>query len=140
MTVSRGDARYFCRRRDGGRAPQTPAAPQPQTQKPPVNPDAKALADFNERVKKYLELHNRLEATLPSLPDQSDPKRIGDHQASFAKLIADARAGARPGDIFTPPVRRIFRRVIRNVLARARAAAKYEPISSTRTPRRCLCA
>jgi hypothetical protein len=96
--------------------PQTPVVPQTQSQKPPVNPDAKALADFNERVKKYLELHNKVEAALPSLSDQSGPKRIRDRQVAFAKLIAAARASARSGDIFTPPVRQIFRRVIRNVL------------------------
>jgi hypothetical protein len=87
-----------------------------QTQKPPVNPDAKAVADFNDRVKKYLELHNKIEATLPAVPDRTDPKRIADYQAGFAKLIATSRASARPGDIFTPPVRQIFRRVIRNAL------------------------
>jgi hypothetical protein len=99
----------------GGRVPQTAAA-QSQTQKPTVNPDARAIADFNERVKKYLELHNKLEATLPSVPDQADPKRILEYQTGFAKVIAASRASARPGDIFTPPVRQIFRRVIRNAL------------------------
>jgi hypothetical protein len=98
-----------------GQAPAT-AAGQPQTQKPPVNPDAKAIADFNERVKKYLELHNKLEAALPPVPDQADAKRIRGNQTAFARAIAHARASARPGDIFTPPVRQIFRRVIRSVL------------------------
>jgi hypothetical protein len=98
-----------------GRAPQT-ATQQPQAQKPAVNPDAKAIADFSERVKKYLELHNKIEAALPPVSDQTDPKRISEYQSGFAKQISAARASARPGDIFTPPVRQIFRRVIRNVL------------------------
>jgi hypothetical protein len=99
-----------------GRAPQAPSPAQPQTQKPTVNPDAKAIADFNERIKKYLELHNKIEASLPSVPDRTDPKRISDYQAGFAKQMTAARASARPGDIFTPPVRQIFRRVIRHAL------------------------
>jgi hypothetical protein len=99
-----------------GRAPQTPPATQAQTQKPPVNPDARAVADFNDRIKKYLELHNKIEATLPPVPDRTDPKRIADYQTGFAKLISTSRASARPGDIFTPPVRQIFRRVIRHAL------------------------
>lgn len=98
-----------------GRAPQA-AAPQPPTQKPTVNPAAKAIADFNERVKRYLELHNKLEATLPPVSDQTDAKRLVENQTEFAKIVAAARPGARPGDIFTPPVRQIFRRVIRNAL------------------------
>jgi hypothetical protein len=98
-----------------GRASQTPA-PAPQTQKPTVNPDAKAIADFNERVKKYLELHNKLEASLPPVSDQTDAKRIAEFQTGFARAIAATRPGARPGDMFTPPVRQIFRRVIRTAL------------------------
>jgi hypothetical protein len=98
---------------------QTPGKPQSspvQAEKPPVNPDARALADFNERVKKYMELHNKLEATLPKLPEQAEPGRIAEHQTQFAKLIAQTRATAKPGDIFTQPVRQIFRRVLRNAL------------------------
>lgn len=99
-----------------GQTPQTPKAPAPQTQKPAVNPDAKTLADFNDRVKKYLALHKKLEATLPPLPDQTDPTRIQEHQVGFAKLLAAARVGAKAGDIFTQPVRPLFRRIISNVL------------------------
>jgi hypothetical protein len=90
--------------------------PAPDAQKPPVNPDAKALADFNERIKKYLELHNKLEATLPTLPDQTDAVRINERQVALAKLLVAARADAKPGSIFTAPVRKIFRRVIQNIL------------------------
>jgi hypothetical protein len=94
----------------------TSQAPVSQTGKPPVNRDAKALADFSERVKKYVDLHGKLEDTLPRLPEQTDPTRITEHQTALAKLIAAARPGAKPGDIFTEPVRHIFRRVIRTLL------------------------
>jgi hypothetical protein len=100
----------------GLQTPEKPPASPVQTEKPPVNPDARALADFNERVKKFMELHNKLEATLPTLPEQADAKRISEHQAQLAKLLAAARATARPGDIFTQPVRQILRRVLRNAL------------------------
>lgn len=99
----------------GLQAPGKPPSPV-QAEKPPVNPDAKALADFNERIRKYMELHNKLEATLPKLPEQADSARIADRPAQLAKLIAGARATARPGDIFTQPVRQIIRRVLRNAL------------------------
>ncbi|MGH9312393.1 MAG: hypothetical protein ACRD1S_04255, partial [Vicinamibacterales bacterium] len=48
--------------------------------------------------------------------DQTDPKRIQEHQVGLAKLIAAARQGAKPGDIFTRQVRPLFRRIVSNVL------------------------
>ena len=63
MTVLEAILGCFDARWGGGRAPQTPSPAQPQTQKPPANPDAKAIADFNERVNKYVDLHNKIEAT-----------------------------------------------------------------------------
>jgi hypothetical protein len=67
----------------------------------PVNPEREAPAEFKTRVDEYMALHKKLEATLPRLPDKATPKQIDFDQRALAKLIAGARATAKPGDIFT---------------------------------------
>jgi hypothetical protein len=86
------------------------------TQPRPVNPDAKTLAEFGERVEKYAALHRKLASTLPALPEQAEPEHIQQHQLALARLITGARANAKPGHIFTRSTRAIFRRLIAAVL------------------------
>lgn len=74
---------------------------------------APAVPGFDERVKEYVKLRERLEGKLPKLPPDSEPAKIDAHQAALAEKIKEARAGTRPGEIFSPPVARHFRDVIR---------------------------
>ena len=105
-------------------APATQAKPKAPT--PPrtdaVNPDAKIMADFAERVKKYVELHDSIEAQLPKLPEQATPKQIDTHQRDFAARMAKARAGAKQGDIFgrdmPPVVRKLMGQLISDAKSR----------------------
>ncbi len=91
----------------------TPTAESPA--QAPVNRDAKALAVFQKRVDEYLTLHNRLEATLPRLPQEASPQEIDRHQRALEQLIRDARRTAKPGDIITPASRRVMLRLVRQV-------------------------
>lgn len=91
---------------------------------PPVNEarplpvvDAGALAEFNERVTKYAELHKKLEATLPHLSNETTPEAIDTHQRALERLIRSARKDARQGDILTPGTRRVFRQLLARVFA-----------------------
>jgi hypothetical protein len=81
------------------------------TQKAP-NPDALALADFQERVKEYVEVHKEAAKDAPALKETSDPAKIREAQLALAKKIAAARTNAQPGDIFTPEVRTRFRQLM----------------------------
>jgi hypothetical protein len=65
-----------------------------------VNADAKALADFSQRVKAYADLHVKLEQTLPKLSKDSTPQEIDKHQRALAALVQKARATAKRGEIF----------------------------------------
>ena len=80
-----------------------------------VNPDAATLADFSQRVADYVALHKKLEATLPKLPDDATPQQIDQNQRALERLVAEARAGARPGDIFTPPMQKFVRTLFARV-------------------------
>ena len=77
-----------------------------------VNPDAQLLADFKTRVDKYMDLHNRLEKEAPPLKETKDPARIKASQDVLAQKIAEARKDAKPGEIFTPEIRQLFRRLM----------------------------
>jgi hypothetical protein len=77
-----------------------------------VNPDARIAADFIARVNAYVELHRRLEDTLPKLSTDATPESINTHQRNLSRMIADARRGAKPGDIFTRETRALFRRYL----------------------------
>jgi hypothetical protein len=80
-----------------------------------VNPDAKVLADFQKRVQDYVALHKKLEASLPDLPEEATPQQIDQHQRGLGKLMQQARANARPGDLLTPAMQQQVRHLMRQV-------------------------
>jgi hypothetical protein len=88
------------------------AAPQIQSGGTKVNADAQVLADFKSRVDKYMELHNRLKKEAPPLKETREPGNIKASQGVLAKKIRDARKDAKAGDIFTPAVRQVLRRLM----------------------------
>ena len=99
-------------------APAKPAAASPQPPaKPdqPVNPDAKALAGFLDRVNEYVKVHQKLEATLPHLPKEATPQQIDKNQRALGALIKEARRGAKQGDIFTPESQVVIKRLLAKV-------------------------
>src|SRR5262245_30913664 len=93
-------------------AASIPGAVTSQKKQPPVNPDAAAIAEFLKRVDEYVALHKKLEATLPPLPKQTTPQQMDAHERALSKLIQSARASAKPGDIFLPPMQQLVRRLL----------------------------
>ena len=113
-------------------AAMRPAAPQ-QT----ANPDAAIVADFQKRVKAYVDLRATLNETLPTLTETSPPEDVEQHQRALQRLIARARAGAKRGDIFTQPIRAYFRRQLARVFdgPEGRAARRLLMDENPRTTR-----
>ena len=98
--------------------PSVPAAPRPSAEPsgtPAVNADAQAMATFEARVKEYAELHNKLEDKLPHLSKDSSPLEIDKHQREMARLVQEARANTREGDIFTPESQVVIKRLLQRV-------------------------
>jgi hypothetical protein len=90
--------------------PTAAAAPEQR-----VNPDAQVLADFQKRVEAYVTLHKKLEGSLPDLPNEATPQQIDQHQRGLSKLMQEARADAKPGDLFTPAMQQLVRRLMAQV-------------------------
>jgi hypothetical protein len=88
-----------------------------QKPEPSVNPQAATLADFVKRVEAYVALHKKLEATLPKLPEQTDPYQIDKHQRAMLRLMQQARKNAKQGDLFTPAMQRLVRDLLRPVFS-----------------------
>ncbi len=104
----------------GGSAPpsQTAAQGTPGTQAPadqPVNPDAKALAGFLERVNEYVVLHQKIEHALPGLSKATTPQEIDTHQRTLGQQIQSARREAKAGDIFIPECQAVIKRLLARV-------------------------
>ena len=100
--------------------PATTASPAsaPPTKRvvgPLSEADAAALATMNDRLKAYVELHTKLESTLPKLPTDATPQQIDANQRQFEKLIRSARASAKPGDLFTPQAQPVIKRLLATV-------------------------
>ena len=104
---------------DTSRAATMPTGPgvELQTTGQRVNPNAKAVAEFQEEVGEYLELHRKLERTLPSLPKEATPEQIDVHQRALGRLIQQARKNDSVGDIFESDVRPVLRRLLHGLFA-----------------------
>jgi hypothetical protein len=89
-------------------------APEAATQStaPKTNPDAAILVDFKKRIDDYMALHNKLEKEAPPLKETRDPAKIKASQEGLAMKIREARKDAKQGDIFTPEIRQLFRRLM----------------------------
>jgi hypothetical protein len=82
----------------------------------PLTPaDARALATMNVRLKEYVDLHVKLERSLPTLPTEATPAQIDKNQRAFEKLVRVARATAKPGDIFTPEASPVIKHLLANI-------------------------
>src|SRR5688500_3420742 len=66
---------------------ESPAAAPPTKRVvgPLSEADAQALATMNDRLKAYLEIHEKLEAGLPELPKEATPQQIDANQREFEK-------------------------------------------------------
>jgi hypothetical protein len=84
-----------------------------RAQKPVVNADAKVMADFKERVDKYVALRKKADDSAPPLKESTDAAKIKLAQQGLAERIGAARAGVKPGDIFSPEISAHFRRLLR---------------------------
>lgn len=85
-------------------------------EKPRVNADAALSVEFLKGVQQYVELHQKLEATLPPRPEHATPAEIQAHEDALAKLIVQARSRAKQGDLLPQKVRAYLRRQIGGVL------------------------
>jgi hypothetical protein len=92
-----------------------PAARAAGQEKERVNANAKAIAEFQEEVAEYLDLHRKLEGTLPAVPKEATPEAIDEHQRALGRLIQQARRSTRAGDIFESDVRPVIRRLLYNL-------------------------
>ena len=111
----------------GSACRRDPEAPPATTESPttappdervvgPLSPDdAKALATMNDRLKEYIDLHLRLERMLPPLPKEATPEQIDQNQRALGKLVQEARANAKIGDIFTPEARPVIVRLLATI-------------------------
>ena len=79
--------------------------------------EAQAVVAFKDRVTEYVALHEKLEATLPELPNKATPQEVDFNQRALADLIRSARRDAKPGEFFTPDIQVMVKRVLRDVLS-----------------------
>jgi len=70
--------------------------------------DAQLSSDFQARAKQYLDLRKKLAGKSPG-PNES-VQVIASNQRGLGNKVRVARAGAKQGDIFTPPIAQYFHR------------------------------
>lgn len=74
--------------------------------------DAPALAEFDARVKKYAALRDELNKGAAKQRETEHPEKIAAAQRALAAKIRAERAGAKPGDIFTPHIQDRIRKLL----------------------------
>ncbi len=91
-----------------------PAGPAPEVVVNGVrtNGDAAVIAEFQNRVKAYLDVKKSVDKKTPDQKETKEPIKIETTEKLLAAKIINARAGARQGDIFTLPVRTKFRQLL----------------------------
>jgi hypothetical protein len=81
-------------------------------QSPAVNQDALVEQDFQKRVQDYVKLRNEAEAKEPKPKPTASQHKIAHYQHEVAEEIRKERKDAKQGDIFTPQIAEVFRKLI----------------------------
>jgi hypothetical protein len=88
-----------------------PISPEQKATAAPENPNAPTLAEFNARLEKYIKFQRTLLKEAP-LRETENSAEITARQELLAAKIRTIRKNARQGDIFTPQVAAMFRRLL----------------------------
>ena len=88
---------------------QTPAATAAGT----ANLHAVALVDFTTRLNVYVQMRNKADDNQPKQKQTSDASKIKVAEQALQGRIQAMRAGAKHGDIFTPEITAVFKRLLR---------------------------
>jgi hypothetical protein len=70
---------------------------------------------MNDRVREYLAIHTKIEASLPKLPEDATPQQIDKNQRAFENLMRKTRSTAKQGDIFTAQAQPVIKKLMANV-------------------------
>jgi hypothetical protein len=76
----------------------------------PVNPTAAALAEFDTRVKAYMDLHKKEAAQVPQKKNAT-PEDVMAAEKALGERLKAARADAKQGDLFVSAVVPLFKKV-----------------------------
>jgi hypothetical protein len=88
---------------------------EPQTsapKSPGVNADAVLIGDFEKQAKDYVKLHKKAEAGLPPSKPTDSPHIINERRRLLASRIQTARQQAKQGELFSPQVSQLYKRLI----------------------------
>jgi hypothetical protein len=78
-----------------------------------TNAEAKMLADFDARVKAYASLRDKVDGCAARQTQTKEPEKLESQRKALAANIQQSRAGAKPGDIFTPDIQPFFKRLLK---------------------------
>jgi hypothetical protein len=82
---------------------------------PPLSPAEKqTIKRFEARVKQYVKLRERVKGKVPRLSRDSTPEQIAAFEKASVEALRVARAGAKPGDLFTPDVAKLIRTTLKS--------------------------
>jgi hypothetical protein len=84
--------------------------------------ESAVIKDYKERIGKYVELHKKVKDSLDPVEESASPAVLAKQKQQFAKALGESRQGVTQGNIFTPGVRPIFVRIIRQHLAHPNGA------------------
>ena len=108
----------------GPAAGSTPARQNQNSAAGAATAQSPAAAAFEERVKAYVKLREGLEEKLPKLSKDSTAGEIEAHKKVFQETVRNARAGAKPGDVFTPDAAALVRAIIKQEFSGRRERAE----------------
>jgi hypothetical protein len=83
---------------------------------PGVNRNAAIASDFDKRVSDYMKLRQKAQSGLTAPKNTDSAEKIAQYQRELADRIRSQRADAKPGEIFTPEISDLFRRLVRQSL------------------------
>ena len=99
-----------------------------------TNPDAKLQVDYQERIKKYVELHKNAAKDAPPIKETKDAAAIKAAQDALAAKIRALRPNARQGEIFTPEVAKLVRKLMHPQVTGAQGAETKEAMKEDAPP------
>ena len=80
---------------------------------PLTSEEQRLISTFADKAKVYVTQRERIENGMPRLPKDATKEQIQAHHDALLKAVQKERVGAKQGEIFTPAVSEVIRRMIR---------------------------